>query len=101
MSESSTRLERFAHHLLQVDARNTVDVESGTFVVFGGLKNATIHVSEGALESRLAALVEPAHAIWPDVDAELASFRLLSEHLIERIETGTSGSYTIASARIE
>ncbi len=101
MSDSTGALERFADHLLQVDVRNTVDVQLRTFVVFGSSKCATIHVSEGALESRLAALVEPALTIWPDVSAELASFRLLSEHLIERIDTGGSASYTIASNGVE
>lgn len=86
-------LTRFADHLRAVDHRNTFDSENGVILVYGegSDQHAQFEVTEQSLSARLKALEEDARLVWPDVDVEVAAFRLLSVHLMEQVETGASG----------
>lgn len=90
-------LERFADHLRAVDDRNTFDNESGVITVFGegSDRNAQFAVTEQALNAHLGTLEESAHLVWPETDTETATFRLLSVHLMERVESGSSSLYAL------
>ena len=90
-------LERFVDHLRAVDHRNTFDSERGVIVVFGegSDRNAEFTITDQSLGARLSALEESGRLIWPDVDAEVAAFRLLSVHLMEQVDTGNSDHYAL------
>lgn len=90
-------LERFADHLRAVDSRNTFDDESGVITVFGegSDRNARFTVNEKALIAHLGTLEGSAHLVWPEADTETATFRLLSVHLMECVETGSSSLYAL------
>lgn len=90
-------LERFIDHLRAVDHRNTFDSERGVIVVFGegSDRHAEFTITDQSLGARLSTLGESGRLIWPEVDAEVAAFRLLSVHLMEQVDTGSSGRYAL------
>lgn len=84
----SSQTERFIHHLLQVDPRNSYNPQSHQARVFlqsGTDESALFHLDPEAVTAYLEKLTIDAASLWPEAPPDLRAFRLLSLHLMETV----------------